>query len=197
MFVVNTTSATVGAAPPSKLPRNRVPSSSRRNPGVVRCAVTGPYGFFVAGALVFGAFVFGAFVFGAACVPFVGAALPPAGPGVGAGCSGTAGLAVAGGALTRAGAFGKAWSSTDFGARPRDEASDSRNARPRKIPPHHQLAFVSRLPVWRVPRNELAELLTPPNDAAMPPPCPACISTAATRTKLSRTRRTRRKEYSI
>src|SRR5262245_19403791 len=74
---------------------------------------------------------------------------------------------------------------------------ESRNASAKKMPPHHQLAFVNRLPAWRVPRNELAELLTPPNVAAMPPPCPAWSSTAAMRTTLSITRRTSRRVYSI
>ena len=71
------------------------------------------------------------------------------------------------------------------------------NERQRNRPPHHQLAFVNKFPVWRVPRKELAELLTPPNVAAMPPPCPAWSNTAAMRTRLSMTRRTNRMEYSM
>src|SRR5438128_1722259 len=65
----------------------------------------------------------------------------------------------------------------------------------RKIPAVHQLAFVNRFPACRVPKIVPAELLAPPNVAAIPPPCPACISTTAMRTMLSRTRRTRRKVY--
>ena len=152
-------------------------------------------GFFVVGALVF-ALPCGVFDAPAGGAVLLGAA-PPAAGGAGAGCSGTAGFAFAGGAVTGVAAFGKAWSSTDLGARPRVDAMDNKNARPRKIPPHHQLAFVSKLPVCLVPRNELAELLTPPNEAAIPPPCPACKSTAATSTRLSRTSRTSRRVYSM
>ena len=125
--------------------------------------------------------------------------LEGAGVVVGAGESRIAELAPAGavfaGAVT--GAFGNAWSSTDLGARLREDASARRNDNPRKIPPHHQLALVSRFPVCRVPRKELAELLTPPNDAAMPPPCPDCIRIAMHRMILSMISRMSRKVYSI
>src|SRR5258707_14573621 len=49
MFVVNTTSATVVLAAPRSVPRNRVPSSRRRNPGVSARSATG-YGLRGAGA---------------------------------------------------------------------------------------------------------------------------------------------------
>src|SRR5215831_8727142 len=150
MFVVNTTSATVGSLFPRSLPRNRVPSSRRRNPGCPRFALTFVfYGCFF-GAGVAGAGAFFSPVAGAA--PFCGA--PPVGAGaavVGAGVSGIAGFApdagalLAGGAVTGAGV--NVWSSTDLGARLRVDASDKRNASPRNRPPHHQLALVSRLPV--------------------------------------------------
>src|SRR5436309_2919284 len=68
-------------------------------------------------------------------------------------------------------------------------------ARARKIPPPHQLAFVNKFPACRVPKIVPEELLAPPKDAAIPPPCPACIRTTAIRTKLSMPRRTRRNVY--
>src|SRR5258708_27528656 len=49
MSVVNTTSATVVLAAPRSVPRNRVPSSRRRNPGVSARSATG-YGLRGAGA---------------------------------------------------------------------------------------------------------------------------------------------------
>ena len=42
-------------------------------------------------------------------------------------------------------------SSTDFGAVLRDDISCNTKARPKKIPPHDQLALVNRLPACRVP----------------------------------------------
>ena len=91
----------------------------------------------------------------------------------GAGVSGTADPPV-GAAFTGAGAAAaggaNVWSSTERGARLRVDISVRTNERPRKMPPPHQLAFVNRLPACRVPRSELAELLTPPKVAAMPPP---------------------------
>jgi hypothetical protein len=123
-----------------------------------------------------------------------------AGAGV-TGCKGIGAAPPAGavfaGALAGAVGVAKVLSSTDLGARLRVDARARRKESPRNRPPHHQLAFVSRLPVWRVPRNELAELLTPPNEAAMPPPCPDCSNTATINTKLSMTRRTNSSVYSI
>jgi hypothetical protein len=68
-------------------------------------------------------------------------------------------------------------------------------ARTRKIPPVHQDTFVSRFPACRVPMNDPGEELAPPKLAARPLPSPLCMSTAATRTMLSRMRRARRKVY--
>ena len=122
----------------------------------------------VAGAGAFFSLVAGAFFSAPGAV--AGAAV------VGAGVSGIAGFADGAGAVFAGVVTGvgtNVWSRIDLGARLRVDASDNRNARPRNRPPQHQLAFVRRLPVCRVPRNELAELLTPPKDAAIPPPCPA------------------------
>src|SRR5215510_760108 len=100
MFVVNTTSATVGWVRPSRFPPKRVPSSRRRNPGCPRRVVTA-YGFLVDGGVV------GA---GAVLASVPGAAPPLVGAGVvGAGVSGMAGgtaLPAGGvtGAVTGAGA---------------------------------------------------------------------------------------------
>jgi hypothetical protein len=71
------------------------------------------------------------------------------------------------------------------------------NASRRNIPPHHQLALVRRFPVCLVPKNELAELLTPPKVAANPCPCPLCSKTAAIKMRLSIVRSTIRIEYSM
>ena len=110
-------------------------------------------------------------VVGAGCVPPVGAAPVGGATLVGAGVNGMAGFAPVGAvAGADAGGGANVLSSTERGARLRVDASASKNDRPRNSPPHHQLAFVRRLPACRVPMNELAELLTPPNDAAIPPP---------------------------
>src|SRR5947199_3226555 len=114
MFVVNTTSATVMARLARRAPRNRVPSSRRRNPGTSLRSATG-YGFFgvVAGAL--------------------GAAVPVAGALLGAGVSGTP--AAPPGDDTGAGAVCagcvNAWSSTDLGARCRVDTIESTSDRNR------------------------------------------------------------------
>jgi hypothetical protein len=67
---------------------------------------------------------------------------------VGTGSSGTAGVVVF--PVAGAGAVGTGvenpFSSTDFGTRPRVDAICRTNASARKIPPHHQLTFVRRLP---------------------------------------------------
>src|SRR5215510_7897126 len=103
MFVVNTTSATVGWARPSRLPPKRVPSSRRRNPGCPRRVVT-TYGFLVEGGVV------GVVGAGAVLASVPGAAPPLVGAGVvGAGVSGMAGAAPlpaggVAGAVTGAGA---------------------------------------------------------------------------------------------
>src|ERR1043166_6057221 len=147
MFVVNTTSATVVDAADTRLPRNRVPSSRRRNPGVPRSIING-YGFLVGACLVGGCFVF-----------------------PGAGVSGTAGFGFACcGAGAATGAGPNVWSSTDLGAVLRVDISVKQNDRKRNAPPHHQLALVRRLPACRVPRNELVGRLAPPTLAATPPP---------------------------
>ncbi len=117
-------------------------------------------------------------VSGMAALPF---ALPP--------CTGAEAGAVEGAV---AGAGVKAWSSTDFGARCRAEASERMNANARKMAPPHQLVFVSKLPAWRVPSSESAELLTPPKLAASPFPLPLCSRMAAISTKLSMISRTSR-----
>src|SRR5690242_12328890 len=77
MFVVNTTSATVGASPDAaSSPEKRVPSSRRRNPGVLlEERFTARYGFFGAGFGVVGA--------GVVVLGFVVVGLAPPG-GVGA-----------------------------------------------------------------------------------------------------------------
>src|SRR5437879_2716200 len=84
-----------------------------------------------------------------------------------------------------AGGWVNVWSRIERGAVRRVEFSDKRNARARKIPPNHQLAFVSRLPACLVPRMASAELVTPPKLAARPPPFPACSRMTATRSTLS------------
>ena len=61
-----------------------------------------------------------------------------------------------------------------------------------RSPPPHQLVLVSRLPAWRVPRSESAELLTPPKLAARPLPFPACSRMAVISTRLSMMSRTSR-----
>jgi hypothetical protein len=53
-------------------------------------------------------------------------------------------------------------SSTDVGTRGRAEAICRMKARKRKMPPPHQLAFVSRLPAWCEPRSESEEVEAPP-----------------------------------
>src|SRR5690349_16165323 len=98
MFVENTTSATVGTPPfqrddlppPRMRPRKRVPSSRRRNPGVVLDPLNSPY-FLVAGGVVAGV-----------CVPVAapGFAAP------GAASRGTAGAVVEG---VVSGAVAGAW----------------------------------------------------------------------------------------
>src|SRR4051812_35783189 len=85
MFVVKTTSATVGSSRPKRLPRKRAPSSRRRNPFLPRRKVTFSYGF-LAGVFSAGALE----LFGAVVV--AGADVPGAAP-VGAGVNGTPGLA--------------------------------------------------------------------------------------------------------
>src|SRR5262245_55638986 len=96
MFVVNTTSATVGSARPSRFPPKRVPSSRRRNPGCPRRVVTA-YGFLVDGGVVDGV---GA---GAVLASAPGAAPPLVGAGVvGAGVSGMAGAALFAGGVAGA-----------------------------------------------------------------------------------------------
>src|SRR5690349_18525982 len=96
MFVVNTTSATLGASPPRRLPRKRVPSSRRRNPERPRRSVTGRYGFFVAGGGVAGGVV----------PPVAGAGAAPVGAGVAGARPGTAVVGLAPGAGAElAGAF--------------------------------------------------------------------------------------------
>src|SRR5215208_921682 len=109
MFVVNTTSATVGTSRPNKAPRKRAPSSRRRNPLRPRNALT--YGFFAGGcsagvfAPVAGAgVVFGAGVVGAGVNGIAGFAPPAAAPG-----------AAPAGAL--AGGVWNVWSRIDRGAR--------------------------------------------------------------------------------
>src|SRR6185503_7387819 len=96
---------------------------------------------------------FGAGVVGAA--PFLA---PDAGalPGIGFGAAafglagvkpGTVGFAPpVTGAGALAGGGVNVWSRTDFVARPRVDASASRNDKPRNNPPHHQLALVRRFP---------------------------------------------------
>jgi len=69
------------------------------------------------------------------------------------------------------------------------------NASAMKIPPPHQLVRVSRLAAWRVPTKESEDDEAPPNEAERPPPLPACMSTAAISTTLSRTRRTSMNVY--
>src|SRR5260221_11116278 len=155
MFVVNTTSATVVLAAPRSVPRNRVPSSRRRNPGVSGRSGTG-YGLRGAGAggvvpeggvVVTGVAPEGALVGGGVrFTPGTALFVPPEGDGGD----------VAGGA----GATGCAsWSSTDFGARCRVEASDSTNEMNRKMPPPHQLALVRRLPACPGPTSASDKLL--------------------------------------
>jgi hypothetical protein len=143
MFVENTTSATVGTPPfqrddlPPLLrmrPRKRVPSSRRRNPGVVVDPLNSPY-FLAAGGVVAGV-----------CVP--GAAFGAAAPG--AGSRGTAGAgAVVDGVVIGAEAGGglpKVSSRTDRGADARVDIIWRRNERPRKIPAPHQVSLVRRFP---------------------------------------------------
>ena len=88
-------------------------------------------------------------------------------------------------------------SSTDFGAAFREDISCSTKARPRKIPPHHQLAFVSRLPACRVPMTESEDEPAPPKLAASPPPFPDWSRMAAPSTTASRISRTRRNVYMV
>jgi hypothetical protein len=135
----------------------------------------------VAGAEEDGAGVVAGAVPGVAGVRFTPPAFGPVLPDFGAGAV--------------AGAVGcvNASSSTDFGARDRAMESDNTKERNRKIPPPHQLALVSRLPAWRVPRSESAELLTPPKLAASPLPLPLCSRMAAMSTRLSIMSRTSRK----
>src|SRR4051812_31394948 len=144
MFVVNTTSATLGASLPRRLPRKRVPSSRRRNPGFPRRLVTGNYGFLVAGV----------FDGGGGVPPVAGAVVVGDGAevaGVAGARPGTADVGALAGAFAGAGALAgggaNVWSRTDFGARDRVDARARRNDSPRNSPPHHQLAFVRRLPV--------------------------------------------------
>ena len=115
----------------------------------------------------------------------VGAFAPPpvvTGGVVGAGVIGsTFVFGCAGTGAVWAGGWLNVWSRIERGPLRRDEASDSRNARPINSPPHHQLILVSRLPACLVPRMASAELVTPPKLAAKPPPFPACSRMAATR----------------
>src|SRR5258706_15088394 len=98
MFVVNTTSATVGEVRPNSLPRKRAPSSRRRNPGFPRREVTlAPYGFLVGGVVVPGAGLVCAF--GAAVAGAVVGAVVVGAVVVGAGASGIAGFAFPGAAF--------------------------------------------------------------------------------------------------
>ena len=108
-----------------------------------------------------------------------------------------------GGAVTGAptgGAVGTAagtpiLSRTDFGALLRDDINCNAKARPRKIPPHDQLALVNRLPACRVPITESDDELAPPKFAAKPPPFPDWSRMAALSTKASRMSSTRRNVY--
>lgn len=107
-------------------------------------------------------------------------------PAAGAGVSGEAGAGPVAAGPAAAGALRR--SSTDFGAEARAPITCSRNASPRKIPPHHQLMVVRRLPAWRVPISESDEELDPPKFAASPPPFPACKRTTAMSRSASMTR---------
>src|SRR5687768_16460597 len=123
MFVVNTTSATAGGTGESRRPRKRVPSSRRRNPGTERGLLTGRRYCFGCG---------------------VGAGDAGAVVSARGASSGTAELGFwVVGAAGAAGAVSGA-SSTEAGTRVRADAIWSTNARNRKMPPHHQLARVSR-----------------------------------------------------
>jgi hypothetical protein len=65
-------------------------------------------------------------------------------------------------------------------------------ARPRKIPPPHQLAVVRRFPAWRIPMSASGDELAPPKLAASPPPFPLWSRTARIRTTQSMTSNVRR-----
>src|SRR5688572_27060845 len=66
-----------------------------------------------------------------------------------------------------------------------------------KTPPQIQLAFVRRLPAWRVPMKASVADEAPPKLAASPPPFPLCSKIAATRMRLSSSRRPSNMLYSI
>ena len=76
-------------------------------------------------------------------------------------------------------------SSTDFGAEVWVDIIWRMKQRPRKIPPHHQLALVRRFPAWRMPIKASGEELAPPKLAASPVPLPACRRIAAIKTMQS------------
>jgi hypothetical protein len=64
-------------------------------------------------------------------------------------------------------------SRTDFGTCERVDMIWSTYASIRKMPAHHQVAFVSSVPAWRIPIKASGEELAPPKLAARPLPLPA------------------------
>lgn len=107
--------------------------------------------------------------------------------------SGTAGAA-AFGVVTGALVAGRpnVSSRTDFGACVRVDMTCRVNARPRKMPAHHQVALVRIVPACRIPMKASGEELAPPKLAASPLPLPACSRMAPIKTTASSTRTTRR-----
>ena len=89
----------------------------------------------------------------------------------GAGSNGTAGAEVGGGA-TFVGCVPRPFSSTDRGALVWVDMICRMKARPRNIPPPHQLMVVRRFPACRIPISASGEELAPPKLAASPPPFP-------------------------
>src|SRR3712207_522735 len=149
MFVVKTTSATLGPTAPERLPRKRAPSSRRRNPGRRFGPLTGRYGCGGLAADVGDLFAGvpvgcalpgdGAAVFCVASAPPCAGALPAGAGGLlAAGSSGTAGAVLVGGALVVAGCENDS-SRTDRCVAARVERIESAKPSKRKMPAHHQL----------------------------------------------------------